>query len=247
MTNKDEDTFCKKMRKATREIHSISDALVNAKLAFGFLDDSVWADGLLIFYEIFRYLELAMIRWKHTEVGSLLQNELRRTEAFERDLEFYLGKEWTKNYNPRESVTKYLNHLKEIENTEPILLLAYIYHLYMGLLSGGIILRKKRQVMQKIWPFKGSQTTVNNITDFGNSNIYELKRNMRDTMNSIAETLDEDTKNKLIEESKMVFTLNNEIIRSIEGAGTILIKKTMYFVIPVMIFLLALFIAMRKV
>ncbi|KAK9299390.1 hypothetical protein QLX08_007563 [Tetragonisca angustula] len=247
MTNKDEDTFCKKMRKATREIHSISDALVNAKLAFGFLDDSVWADGLLIFYEIFRYLELAMIRWKHTEVGSLLQDELRRTEAFERDLEFYLGKEWTKNYNPRESVTKYLNHLKEIENTEPILLLAYIYHLYMGLLSGGIILRKKRQVMRKIWPFKGPQTIVNNITDFGNSNIYELKRNMRDTMNSIAETLDEDTKNKLIEESKMVFTLNNEIIRSIKGAGTILIKKTMYFIIPIMIFLLALFISMREV
>ncbi|KAF3420006.1 hypothetical protein E2986_04886 [Frieseomelitta varia] len=247
MTNKDEDTFCKKMRKATREIHSISDALVNAKLAFGFLDDTVWTDGLLIFYEIFRYLELAMIRWKHTKVGSLLQDELRRTEAFERDLEFYLGKEWAKNYNPRESVTKYLNHLKEIENTEPILLLAYIYHLYMGLLSGGIILRKKRQVMQKIWPFKESQTIVNNITDFGNSNIYELKRNMRDTMNSIAETLDEDTKNKLIEESKMVFTLNNEIIRSIKGAGTILIKKTMYFVIPIMIFLLALFIAMRKV
>lgn len=149
--------------------------------------------------------------------------------------------------NFRESVTKYLNHLKEIENAEPILLLAYIYHLYMGLLSGGIILRKKRQVMQKIWPFKGSQTTVNNITDFGNSNIYELKRNMRDTMNSIAETLDEDTKNKLIKESKMVFTLNNEIIKSIKGAGTILIKKTMYFVIPVMIFLLALFVAMRKV
>ncbi|KAK1130267.1 hypothetical protein K0M31_018405 [Melipona bicolor] len=246
MTNKDEDTFCKKMRKATREIHSISDALVNAKLAFGFLDDSVWTDGLLIFYEIFRYLELAMIRWKHTEVGSLLQDELRRTEAFECDLEFYLGKEWIKNCNPRGSVTKYLNHLKEIENTEPILLLAYIYHLYMGLLSGGIILRKKKQAMQKIWPFKGSQTAVN-IIDFGNSNIYELKRNMRDTMNSIAETLDEDTKNKLIEESKMVFTLNNEIIRSIEGVGTILIKKTMYFVIPVMTFLLALFIAMRKV
>lgn len=35
MTSKDEETFCKKMQKATREIHSISDALVNAKLAFG--------------------------------------------------------------------------------------------------------------------------------------------------------------------------------------------------------------------
>lgn len=101
--------------------------------------------------------------------------------------------------------------------------------------------------MQKIWPFRGSRAIVNNITDFGNSNIYELKRNMRDTMNNIAETLDEDTKNKLIEESKTVFALNNEIIRSIEGTSTVLVKKTMYFVIPVMIFLLAFFISLKKV
>jgi hypothetical protein len=30
-----EETFAKKMRRATKEIHAISDALVNAKLAFG--------------------------------------------------------------------------------------------------------------------------------------------------------------------------------------------------------------------
>jgi len=31
----EEENFCKKMSKATRGIHAISDALVNAKLAFG--------------------------------------------------------------------------------------------------------------------------------------------------------------------------------------------------------------------
>lgn len=35
MDNEDQDTFCKKMRKATKGIHTISDHLVNAKLAFG--------------------------------------------------------------------------------------------------------------------------------------------------------------------------------------------------------------------
>jgi hypothetical protein len=30
-----EEAFTKKMRSATREIHAISDSLVNAKLAFG--------------------------------------------------------------------------------------------------------------------------------------------------------------------------------------------------------------------
>lgn len=64
----------------------------------------------------------------------------------------------------------------------------------MGLLSGGIILR------QKIWPFKEYQMNGNNITNFENSNIFQLKQHMRDTVNKIAEKLDEDTKNKLIEE-----------------------------------------------
>lgn len=35
MPDKEEENFCKKMAKATRGIHAISDALVNAKLAFG--------------------------------------------------------------------------------------------------------------------------------------------------------------------------------------------------------------------
>ncbi|XP_014471385.1 PREDICTED: uncharacterized protein LOC106742702 [Dinoponera quadriceps] len=101
MPDKEEENFCEKMAKATRGIHAISDALVNAKLAFGFLDDSVWADGLLVFYEVFRYLEGAMIRLKNTKIGLLPLGELQRTEAFERDLDHYLGKEWRKNYSPR--------------------------------------------------------------------------------------------------------------------------------------------------
>lgn len=131
--------------------------------------------------------------------------------------------------NSRDSVIKYLMRLREIEDTDPTLLAAYIYHLYMGLLSGGIILHKKKLLMQKMLPYKKIQTSGNNITDFGNISIFELKQNMRDTMNKIAEMLDEDTKNKLIEESKIVFALNNEIIKSVRGTGTVLFKKILYF------------------
>jgi heme oxygenase len=107
--------------------------------------------------------------------------------------------------------------LREVEDTDPTLLMAYIYHLYMGLLSGGLILRKKRQLMQKISPFRVTQISDGNyITDFGQSNIFQLKHDLRESMNRIAKTLDEDTKNKLIEESKIVFELNNDIIRSVE-------------------------------
>lgn len=245
MPDKEEENFCKKMAKATRGIHAISDALVNAKLAFGFLDDSVWADGLLVFYEVFRYLEGAMIRLRNTKIGLLPLSELQRTEAFEHDLDHYLGKGWRKNYSPRDSVAKYLMRLREVEDTDPTLLMAYIYHLYMGLLSGGIILRKKRQIVQKISPFKTQPSTDgNNVTDFGQNSIFQLKRDLRESMNRIAETLDEDTKNKLIEESKIVFELNNEIIKSVQ-TGSHVFEKIFYFIGPVLLVLFVLIIVLN--
>ena len=70
---------------------------------------------------------------------------IRRTEALEEDLDHFFGKSWRTKEEP-EALVKYIEHLKQIaEEDEPLLLVAYIYHLYMGLLSGGQILSKKRQ------------------------------------------------------------------------------------------------------
>nr|CAD7441760.1 unnamed protein product [Timema bartmani] len=171
-------------------------------------DNSVWADGLLVFYEIFRYLEEAMSRLRHTPIGLLNIEGLDRTEAFEKDLTFYLGNDWKKTYAPRESVVQYLIHLKKLEQSDPNMLMAYIYHLYMGLLSGGQILRKKMTLMQKI-PFYGPITEDGNaVTDFGDFPIAKLKRELKDAMNFVADNLDEETKEKLISESKTVFIGN---------------------------------------
>lgn len=135
--------------------------------------------------------------------------------------------------------------LREVEDTDPTLLLAYIYHLYMGLLSGGIILRKKRQLMQKISLFKSpSSSDGNNVTDFGQNSIFQLKRDLRESMNRIAETLDEDTKNKLIEESKIVFELNNEIIRSVQTSSHIF-EKVFYFIGQIVLILCILIIVLN--
>ncbi|XP_069673121.1 uncharacterized protein Ho [Periplaneta americana] len=224
-----EETFTKQMRKATREIHAISDALVNAKLAFALSDNSVWAEGLLVFYEIFRYLEEAMVRLKDTHVGKLCIEGMQRTESFEKDLSFYLGSDWAKDYKPRESVVKYLLHLRELENSDPDQLVAYIYHLYMGLMSGGQILRKKRVVFSK---FTSSQQTYEDaVTDFGENSIPNMKKDLMTAMNGIAEVLNEETKQKLIEESKTVFVLNNEIIRSVRGANEVILKKIIILII----------------
>ena len=54
MIERDKQLFSVQLRKATKNIHDVSDALVNAKLGVTINDDSVWAEGLLVFYEVFK-------------------------------------------------------------------------------------------------------------------------------------------------------------------------------------------------
>ncbi|KAF7992961.1 hypothetical protein HCN44_005742 [Aphidius gifuensis] len=223
-------TFCDKMRIATREVHNISNDLVVAKLAFGFHNDKVWADGVLAFYDIFLQLEKSMVTVRNNcGIDNLITPDIARTKAFENDLNYYLGNDWIKNHSPRPSVVKYLSHLKELEQTNPILLIAYVYHLYLGLMSGGVILKKKRQFMKKLLPFKNNDSNEgNNISDFGFNEIGILKKQFRDKMNEIADGLSEETRQQLIDESKVMYSLNDEVIRSIKGANAVVAKTIIY-------------------
>jgi heme oxygenase len=135
----DKVLFTKRLRDATKSIHDMSDKLVNVKLGFAMSDDRVWAEGMLVFYEVFRFLEEALDRNGDSLLGEYnLVAGLRRAGAIEADLDHYLGKGWNgAEYAARPEVAAYLTHLKAVEAENPYLLVAYIYHLYMGLLSGG--------------------------------------------------------------------------------------------------------------
>lgn len=177
-------------------------------------DNEVWADGLLVFYEIFRFLE-------ENTPEELIPKEYRRTAAFESDLSFYLGDDWKRNYQIRDSVKMYLKHLHDVKSRSPILLLAYVYHLYMGLLSGGQILQKKRS-LNLLNRGHGEGIAV---TRFEGYTIAELKTKMRDLFDSMALDFDESMKILLIAESKMVFHLNNELVRSVRGVNRATLRK----------------------
>lgn len=109
----------------------------------------------------------------------------------------------------------------------------------MGLLSGGIILRKKRQFIQKITPFKTHQKLPGNcVTDFGENSIYQLKESLRNKIEQVADSLDDETKLQLIEESKVVFVMNNQIIRSVRGASAVMMKQIIYIVTILLVLIL---------
>ena len=136
------ELFSVQLRKATKNIHDLSDALVNAKLGVTISDDSVWAEGLLVFYEVFKFLEKSLNSHSDSLIGDLLIPDMARTEAFEEDLDFFFG-DWREGYQIRPEVRLYLDHLESLDRENPYLLIPYIYHLYMGLFSGGQILAAK--------------------------------------------------------------------------------------------------------
>lgn len=177
-------------------------------------DNDVWADGLLVFYEIFRFLE-------ENTPEELLPREYYRTEAFESDLSYYFGEDWKRNYQIRDSVKMYLKHLHDVKKNSPILLLAYVYHLYMGLLSGGQILLKKRSFNL----LSSGQNEGESVIRFQGHTIAELKKKMRNLVDTLALDFDESMKILLVAESKMVFHLNNEIVRSVRGVNRANLRK----------------------
>lgn len=153
--------------------------------------------------------------------ADLLPPEFHRIEAFESDLTFYLGENWKRTYEIRDSVKTYLKHLHDVQTHSPLLLLAYVYHLYMGLLSGGQILQKKRSLN----PLSSGNKEGAAVTHFEGHTIAELKKTMRDLVDTRALKFDESMKILLIAESKMVFHLNNEIVRSVRGVNRVTIRK----------------------
>ncbi|KAL7020606.1 hypothetical protein ACKWTF_011584 [Chironomus riparius] len=230
------ESITKRMRDHTRAIHKVSDDLVNAKLAFALNNNYVWADGLLVFYEVFKFLE-------ENVPASVLPLQYHRTQQFEEDLKFYKGCDWEKTYKPRESVIKYLKHLNQVKETNALLLIAYVYHLYMGLLSGGQILAKKRQITSKFgWNKEQRENSEEYIepgtalTSYPNQSIVQLKNNMRSIIDNYVKDFNEEIKNQLVVESQKVFELNNELIRSVEGVTKQNLKLLGYILLIILTF-----------
>jgi len=229
--------FSQEMREITRSIHNKSDTLVNVKLGATMSDDSVWAEGLLVFYEIFKFLECALERHKDSLIGDLLIPGMSRTTAFETDLNHFLGETWKEGYTVRPEVQNYLQHLSKLEDDNPYLLIAYIYHLYMGLFSGGQVLRAKR-FLSLSSPDKQSLEAGNSVTSYGETSIGSLKKQLKEAINTLADNLDPDTRQAILEEGINVFKLNNTIISSVKGVDIVLQRRLLKLLIAVLLLVL---------
>lgn len=64
--------------------------------------------------------------------------------------------------------------------------------------------------------------------EFLDLNISATKKEMKKNMDDIAETLSDEERQALLDESKLVFAYNNNVIKTIKGTNRVVLKKFLY-------------------
>ncbi|KAL4128733.1 hypothetical protein PRNP1_007853 [Phytophthora ramorum] len=208
------------MRAATREIHSVSDNLVNLKLVVALTDKELYGRALMLFYYVYAQLESSIkIHKEHEAFSGLyeLLDEIARADKIAKDLRYYLGEDWNTKYQPTPAVQDYVKHLQELGKKNPILALPYCYHMYMAILAGGMMIKKlvKRS-------FKPPEGDGLNAFAFDVKSNKALRDTIKDKINAVP--YDEATKKLILVESMNCFKMNNQVVGSLDGAGNHVMK-----------------------
>ncbi|AGO13487.1 AaceriACL154Wp [[Ashbya] aceris (nom. inval.)] len=145
----------------TGELHSKADAFVSAKFAVALRHPSIYRQGLLAMYYIFRTVEQQLDRVLHTpatadeaRIGDILrafwQPEFERAPAILKDLEVYYAAEYSTPAALQQFLDSYelpprlAATVADIEATalhQPWTVLAHCHVLYLALFAGGRVMR----------------------------------------------------------------------------------------------------------
>mmetsp|Transcript_7812 Transcript_7812/g.19534 ORF Transcript_7812/g.19534 Transcript_7812/m.19534 type:complete len:249 (+) Transcript_7812:171-917(+) len=206
-----EEALTARISKATKKAHAKSNSITMLKIGIAFTDRELWAKSIGWFYFVMSQVELSMeARKDHPVIKKVWPHfkKLRRTEAYETDLQFYLGNDWRAKLTKTEAVQKYVEMLQRIEREEPLLLLCYAYHFYVALISGGgPILKKMATKALKLKEGEGGVEvfTMDGLDGKDYKQVYD---------NLGLSAADEE---RIIQESLLLFERNNEVMLCLSG------------------------------
>lgn len=202
--------FCSELRSTTRVIHAESDRLVNLKLAVALTDVALYSDVLSQFYFVFRSIEDGLRRSRDGDdrIQALFLDQMLRTEAFERDLEFFLGPDWKSRVKPSAHAQAYCDRIFEVAETKPVLLVAYVHTMYLALTAGGQILKS---LIKRTLGLSGEYGL--SVFEFPDVKHQELRKLIVDRINSLE--LSQVEREAVVKEAQRIFELNNTLARDV--------------------------------
>jgi len=166
--------------------------------------DELWFRALTRFELVFSELEDALDNVEDLEAFDI--PGIRIKHHISEDLDNYYGKD---RKTDSAAGKMWISTVRKLRDEDPRLIAAYIYHMYLGLYSGGKILRHK---------FKLPGQTLD-LDERSNNVKSSLKTAMKNLVLSDAALAQ-----KLIEHSENLFKLNNLIIKECEIQKTRLFK-----------------------
>ncbi|KAF9429788.1 heme oxygenase (decycling) 1 [Podila epigama] len=167
--------------------------------------------------------------------------EMRRTEAFEKDLAYFYGPNWKEETEPNHQALEYMSHIREISKKHPERLVAYPSTLYLGIFFGGMITRSKIIRSTSFFPsppqqqLGGEQDNGIAIFTFRNKNPKsdqyghkedpnKIKALLKGRLNSIP-GIDSDAqkeeRNEIGKEAVEIFVRNIDIMSSARGIAKV--------------------------
>lgn len=203
--------FTTRVYKATRGSHEISDLIVASKLAVVLTDKPTYGRALSCFLPVYQAIEekVTRLKDKYPQLAPLaaVVVKLQRKALMEQDLAYLLGADWRSKLSRTCALDKYVQHLNELEQKDPILLAAYAYSMHVPLLLGPI-----KKIVRRTLGLEKDGLAFLDVSDdqYRNTLITEL----RGALNTLASSFDEPFIQRYIAETNNMYKLNNDLVLS---------------------------------
>ena len=206
-----------RLRSETKSLHSeVERAGMMPRMLSGRLDRLTYCRLLRNFHAIYQALEAALDRHRGLPpVAAVWFAGLARTAALERDLLDLHGDRWLQELPVAAAGERYVRRLEELDQGDPLLLVAHAYVRYLGDLSGGQILRKI--VAGALNPAAPDSATGARFYLFPAPGAVELAQQFRAGLGGII--VDGDEASRIVAEAQWTFRLHGELFEQLADAN----------------------------
>lgn len=140
----------------------------------------------------------------HPVVGVMHSPELHRTQSLERDLDFYIGKDWRERVKPSPAAEAYADRIRWVTQEFPPAFVAHQWLRYLGNVLAQDVLKR---LVTKSFGFENEGMEFYDFPEVADSKAYLGQYHAR--MNSLP--IDLETKKQVADEGSRAFQLNIDL------------------------------------
>lgn len=228
----------------TRAQHNKIDKWVTLRFALALRDYRIYRQGLQSFYHVFATIEKNLYEQLNSEgqwseiLSKIWKPEMARRERAEQDLLFYYDDDKSKFITPiMPAQIDFVNHINEVVQEKPYLLIAYMHVMYLALFAGGRVMRSSLGRATGLFPQKDGLKHAD-VVKMG-TNLFHFEVSDEETFRLLYKRdyelltrneLTEEQKREIIEESKYIFEQNSKCMSELEKHNLARIQKKSVYI-----------------